>query len=126
MSSVETYGPQGSIVPARPNPDPIDAGLTIGHAHLRTSDIDRVRAFYVDILGFDVVFEARDVPGWGTTGDILFVSAGGYHHHLGFNTWLSKEGAPQDRGRTGLHHVALNFSSKAKLAEAVQRLVDAG
>ena len=65
---------------------------------LRTADIDRVRWFYVDVLGFDVVSEARDVPGWGTTGDILFVSAGGYHHHLGFNTWKSAGGGPQPDG----------------------------
>jgi catechol 2,3-dioxygenase len=119
-------GPQGSFEPTQRAERPIDEQVRIGHVHLRTADIDRVRAFYVDILGFDVVFEARDVPGWGTTGDILFVSAGGYHHHLGFNTWLSADGDPQQRGRTGLHHVALNFSSKAKLAEVVQRLVDAG
>jgi catechol 2,3-dioxygenase len=119
-------GPQGSFDPAVPAERPIDPHVRIGHVHLRTADIDRVRAFYVDILGFDVVFEARDVPGWGTTGDILFVSAGGYHHHLGFNTWKSKDGPPQPDGVTGLHHVALNFSSKARLAEAVQRLVDAG
>jgi catechol 2,3-dioxygenase len=74
---------------------PIDPNLRIGHVHLRTADIDRVREFYVGILGFDVVHEARDVPGWGTTGDILFVSAGGYHHHLGFNTWKSAGGSPQ-------------------------------
>src|SRR6266516_68132 len=72
---------------------PIDPAVTIGHVHLRTADIDRVRGFYVDVLGFDVVLEARDVPGWGTTGDILFVAAGGYHHHLGFNTWKSKAAA---------------------------------
>ena len=71
---------------------PIDPGVTIGHVHLRTTDIDRVREFYVDVLGFDVVTERRGVPGWGTTGDILFVSAGGYHHHLGFNTWKSAGG----------------------------------
>jgi catechol 2,3-dioxygenase len=94
--------------------------------HLRTADIDRVRAFYVGIMGFDVVYEARAVPGWGTTGDILFLSAGGYHHHLGFNTWKSAGGPPQPDGVTGLHHVALNFSTKALLAEAVGRLVDAG
>jgi catechol 2,3-dioxygenase len=122
MSSVETYGPQGSIVPAGPNADPIDAGLTIGHAHLRTADIDRVRAFYVDVLGFDVVLEARDVPGWGTTGDILFLAVGGYHHHLGFNTWKSAGGPPQPDGVAGLHHVALRFSTRAHLAEAVRRL----
>ena len=66
--------------------------MRIGHVHLRTADIDRVRDFYVGVLGFDVVSEARDVPGWGTTGDILFLAAGGYHHHLGFNTWKSAGG----------------------------------
>ena len=118
-------GPQGSFTPAVAATNPIDPQVRIGHVHQRTADIDRVRAFYVDILGFDVIMEARDVPGWGPTGDILFVSAGGYHHHLGFNTWKSKDGDPQPDGVTGLHHVALNFSTKAKLAEAVQRLVDA-
>src|SRR4051794_41814728 len=54
-------------------------------------------------MGFDVVFEARDVPGWGTTGDILFLAAGGYHHHLGFNTWKSAGGSPQPDGVAGLH-----------------------
>jgi catechol 2,3-dioxygenase len=105
---------------------PIDPLVRVGHVHLRTADIDRVRAFYVDVMGFDVVFEARDVPGWGTTGDILFVSAGGYHHHLDFNTWKSAGGEPQPDGVTGLHHVALNFSSRAHLARTVQRLLDAG
>jgi catechol 2,3-dioxygenase len=104
---------------------PIDPEVRVGHVHLRTADIDRVREFYVDTLGFDVVFEARDVPGWGTTGDILFVSAGGYHHHLGFNTWKSADGGPQPDGVAGLHHVALNFSSRERLAEIVRRLVDA-
>jgi catechol 2,3-dioxygenase len=119
-------GPQGPVEPARAAPDPIDPEVRVGHVHLRTADIDRVRAFYVDTMGFDVVFEARDVPGWGTTGDILFLSAGGYHHHLGFNTWKSAGGPPQPDGVTGLHHVALNFSSRAHLARTVQRLVDAG
>jgi catechol 2,3-dioxygenase len=119
-------GPQGPVEPAAAAERPIDPQVRIGHVHLRTADIDRVRAFYVGVLGFDVVFEARDVPGWGTTGDILFVSAGGYHHHLGFNTWKSAGGAPQPDGVAGLHHVALNFSAKARLAETVQRLVDAG
>jgi catechol 2,3-dioxygenase len=118
-------GPQGPVDPIVAAERPIDPQVRIGHVHLRTADIDRVRAFYVGIMGFDVVFEAREVPGWGTTGDILFISAGGYHHHLGFNTWKSAGGAPQPDGVTGLHHVALNFSSKARLAEVVQRLVDA-
>jgi catechol 2,3-dioxygenase len=105
---------------------PIDQEVRIGHVHLRTADIDRVRDFYVGILGFDVVFEAREVPGWGTTGDLLFLSAGGYHHHLAFNTWKSAGGGPQPDGVAGLHHVALNFSTRQNLAEAVGRLVDAG
>jgi catechol 2,3-dioxygenase len=119
-------GPQGPYEPMLRAERPIDPNVRIGHVHLRTADIDRVRAFYVDLLGFDVIFEARDVPGWGTTGDILFVSAGGYHHHLGFNTWKSARGAPQPDGVAGLHHVALLFSTRAQLAEAVGRLVDAG
>ena len=119
-------GPQGSAEPMVAAERPIDPEVRVGHVHLRTADIDRVRAFYVDVMSFDVVFEARDVPGWGTTGDILFLSAGGYHHHLGFNTWKSAGGPPQPDGVTGLHHVALNFSSRAQLGRTVQRLVDAG
>jgi catechol 2,3-dioxygenase len=119
-------GPQGPVDPVLAAERPIDPLVRIGHVHLRTADIDRVRAFYVDILGFDVVHEARGVPGWGTTGDILFVSAGGYHHHLGFNTWKSAGGPAQPDGVAGLHHVALNFSSREQLAETVGRLVDAG
>jgi catechol 2,3-dioxygenase len=119
-------GPQGTVDPVFAAPRPIDPHVRVGHVHLRTADIDRVRAFYVDIMGFDVVMEARDVPGWGGTGDILFVSAGGYHHHLGFNTWKSAGAPPQPDGVTGLHHVALNFSTRGRLAEVVQRLVDAG
>ena len=118
--------PQGPVVPVVAADRPIDPLVRIGHVHLRTANIDRVRAFYVDVLGFDVVHEARDVPGWGTTGDVLFVSAGGYHHHLGFNTWKSADGPEQPDGVTGLHHVALNFSTRKRLAETVGRLVDAG
>src|SRR3954452_22867190 len=113
---------QGPIVPQVSNPRPIDPGVVIGHVHLRTADIDRVRGFYVDLLGFEVVAEARGVPGWGTTGDILFVSAGGYHHHLGFNTWKSAGGGPQPDGVTGLHHVALNYPTRAALGDAIRRL----
>ena len=114
--------PQGNVAPIASSPRPIDPGVTIGHVHLRTSDIDRVRGFYVDVLGFDVVAEARDVPGWGTTGDILFLSAGGYHHHLGFNTWRSAGGPPQPDGVAGLHHVAINVPTKAALGDVVARL----
>src|SRR3954469_18024567 len=121
-SSETTAGPQGSIVPREAAANPIDPGVRIGHVHLRTADIDRVKDFYVGVMGFDVVFEARDVPGWGTTGDILFIAAGGYHHHLGFNTWKSKAGGPQPDGVTGLHHVALNYPTRAALGDAVKRL----
>jgi catechol 2,3-dioxygenase len=113
---------QGNARPTQAAPRPIDPGVRIGHVHLRTADIDRVRDFYVGVLGFDVVAEARGVPGWGTTGDLLFVSAGGYHHHLGFNTWKSKDGGPQPDGVTGLHHVALNYPTRAGLADALRRL----
>jgi catechol 2,3-dioxygenase len=124
MSATSSAGPQGSITPRQGAPDPIDPRVRIGHVHLRTADIDRVRDFYVGVLGFDVVFEARDVPGWGTTGDILFLAAGGYHHHLGFNTWKSAGGGPQPDGVAGLHHVALNYPTRASLADAVRRLKD--
>jgi catechol 2,3-dioxygenase len=113
---------QGPITPTTAAPDPIDPGVRLGHVHLRTADIDRVKGFYVDVLGFDVVTEARDVPGWGTTGDILFLSAGGYHHHLGFNTWKSRGGGPQPDGVTGLHHVAIAYPTRRALADALRRL----
>src|SRR3954454_22031787 len=126
MASTEDQHLQGSIVPAQRAPRPIEAGTTIGHVHLRTSDIDRIRGFYVDVLGFDVVMEARDVPGWGTTGGVLFGAAGGYHHHLGFNTWKSAGGGPQPDGVAGLHHVAITYPTRAGLADAVRRLEEAG
>lgn len=114
--------PQGPVAPITEAPRPIDPGVTIGHVHLRTADIDRIRRFYVDVLGFDVVMEARGVPGWGTTGDMLFVSAGGYHHHLGFNTWLSAGGGSTPDGVAGLHHVAIRYPTRAGLADALRRL----
>src|SRR5689334_10399578 len=112
---------QGNISPIQTAPDPIDPGVRIGHVHLRTADIDRVRDFYVGVLGFDVVAEARNVPGWGTTGDILFVSAGGYHHHLGFNTWKSAGAGPQPDGVAGLHHVAIRYATRDGLRDALPR-----
>ena len=115
-------GPQGNLTPVQRAADPIDPGVRIGHTHLRTADIDRIRDFYVGVLGFDVIAEARDVPGWGTTGDVLFVSAGGYHHHLGFNTWKSKGGPPTPDGVAGLHHVALAYPTRRALADAYRRL----
>ena len=113
---------QGPVVPVQRAARPIDPQVRVGHVHLRTADIDRVRDFYVGVLGFDVTAEARGVPGWGTTGDILFVSAGGYHHHLGFNTWKSAGGPAQPDGVAGLHHVALSYPSRAALGDALRRL----
>jgi catechol 2,3-dioxygenase len=113
---------KGPLVPKTAASAPIDPGIRLGHVHLRTADIDRIRAFYVDVLGFDVIAEARDVPGWGTTGDVMFLSAGGYHHHLGFNTWKSKDGKPMPDGFTGLHHVAIAYPTRKGLADAYRRL----
>src|SRR5919202_5400986 len=108
---------QTQLAPVERAPRPIDGGVDIGHVHLKTADIDRVHAFYVDILGFDVVVRLPDA---------LFVSAGGYHHHLGFNTWESKGGSPPPRGTTGLYHVAIRYPTREALADALRRLVDAG
>jgi catechol 2,3-dioxygenase len=109
-------GDQGSIQPEERAPRPIDPGVDIGHAHLKTADIDRVYDFYVGILGFDVVFRRPDA---------LFLSAGGYHHHLGFNTWESRGGSPPPPGTTGLYHVAIRYPTRAALGDALKRLVDA-
>jgi catechol 2,3-dioxygenase len=114
------------MVPAARSPRPIDPGVAIGHVHLRTADIDRVRGFYVDVLGFDVILEARDVPGWGTTGDMLFVSAGGYHHHLGFNTWKGRGVGPAPQHTVGLHHWTIRLPPAADVADVQARLEAAG
>lgn len=95
---------------------PIDAGVDIGHVHLKAADLDRMREFYVGILGFDVVFQ-------GPTA--LFVSTGGYHHHIGFNTWESAGGNPPPPGSTGLYHFAIRYPTRAALGDAFRRLVAA-
>jgi catechol 2,3-dioxygenase len=96
---------------------PIDPGVDIGHVHLKTADIQRVADFYVGILGFDVVLRRPDC---------LFISAGGYHHHLGFNTWESAGGSPPPPGTTGLYHVAIRYPTRAALGDALRRLRSAG
>ncbi len=108
---------QGSIVPTERAARPIEPGVDIGHVHLRAADLEKVRAFYVDILGFDVVLH---------TPDMLFLAAGGYHHHLGFNTWESKGGQPPPAGTTGLYHVAIRYPTRAALGDALRRLGAAG
>ena len=104
-------------VPRERSDRPVDAGTRIGHVHLKTADIDRIKHFYVDVLGFDVIFQMRDA---------LFLSAGGYHHHLGFNTWESKGGSPPPPGTTGLYHVAILYPTRAALGDALRRLAEAG
>src|SRR6185295_13743564 len=94
----------------------IDSGVVIGHVHLRVADIDRALAFYHDVLGFEI---SGRMPG------AAFVSAGGYHHHIGLNTWESKGGSPPPRGHTGLYHVAIRYPSRRALADAVRRLAEA-
>lgn len=96
----------------------IDPRVDIGHVHLKVSDLDRAVAFYRDVLGFEVQHRYGD--------QAAFLSAGGYHHHIGLNTWESKGGPPPPRGTTGLYHVAIRYPDRKTLAQAVQAVVDAG
>ncbi|MBL8143267.1 MAG: VOC family protein [Acidobacteria bacterium] len=99
-------------------PRPIDAGVRIGHVHLKVADLDRALAFYCGVLGFELT--QRHGPG------AAFVSAGGYHHHIGLNTWESQGGTPPPRGTTGLYHVAIVYPTRAALGDALRRLIAAG
>jgi catechol 2,3-dioxygenase len=96
----------------------IDPRTCIGHVHLRVGDLERSLAFYCGVLGFEV--QER----WGS--QAAFLSAGGYHHHIGLNTWGSLGGRPPGPGTTGLYHAAILYPSRAALADAVTRLVRAG
>jgi catechol 2,3-dioxygenase len=95
----------------------IDPRVDIGHVHLKVADVDRSLGFYRDVLGFEL--QQR----WGT--DAAFVSAGGYHHHIGLNSWESRGGSPPPPGTTGLYHVAIRYPTRAALADALRRLVAA-
>lgn len=97
---------------------PVDPGTRIGHAHLKVADLARAVAFYRDVLGFAVTQVYGD--------SAAFLSAGGYHHHLGLNTWESRGGTPPPPGTTGLYHVALLYPTRAALADALRRLIAAG
>ncbi|HUF08975.1 MAG TPA: VOC family protein [Rhodothermales bacterium] len=96
----------------------IDPGACIGHVHLKVSDLERSLAFYCGVLGFDLVQR------YGS--QAAFVSAGGYHHHIGLNTWESRGGSPPPPGSTGLYHVAILYPTRAALSRALLRLRDAG
>ena len=96
----------------------IDARVDIGHVHLKVADLERSLGFWHGVLGFDIVQRMGNAA--------AFVSAGGYHHHLGLNTWESQGGAPPPRGSTGLYHVAIRYPDRPALADALRRLGDAG
>ena len=100
------------------NPKPIAAGTRIGHVHLKVADLERALGFYCGVLGFELMQR------YGK--EAAFVSAGGYHHHIGLNTWESKGGHPPSVGTTGLYHVAILYPTRAALADALQRLIQAG
>lgn len=97
---------------------PVAAGACIGHVHLKVADLERALEFYVGVLGFGL--KQR----YGT--DAAFVSAGGYHHHIGLNTWQSKGGNPPPPGTTGLFHLAILYPERADLADALRRVEQAG
>ena len=97
--------------------DPIDPRVDIGHVHLKVADLDRALAFYAGVLGFEVT--ARMGP------SAAFLSAGGYHHHIGLNTWQSRNGTPPPAGTTGLYHAAIRYPDRAALGQALRRLVEA-
>jgi catechol 2,3-dioxygenase len=97
---------------------PIDPGTRIGHVHLKVADIERALAFYCGVLGFELT--QRYGP------SAAFVSAGGYHHHIGLNTWESAGGSPPPPRSTGLYHLAILYPTRAALADALRRLVKAG
>jgi len=92
--------------------------VRIGHVHLKVADLERAIAFYRDVLGFELTQRYGD--------QAAFLSAGGYHHHIGLNTWESQGGSPPPQGRTGLYHLAIVYPSRAELAGALHKLIEAG
>jgi catechol 2,3-dioxygenase len=101
-----------------PAANPVAPGTRIGHVHLKVADLDRAIAFYSGVLGFSLMQR------YGT--QAAFLSAGGYHHHIGLNTWESAGAPPPPFGHTGLYHVAFLYPTRAALADALKRLVAAG
>jgi len=95
---------------------PIHPHVTIGHIHLTVGDLDRALGFYRDLLGFEITTRYGD--------SAVFLSAGGYHHHIGLNTWAGKGATPAPQGHSGLYHVALLYPSRLELAKIVKRLLD--
>ena len=98
--------------------EPVHPETRVGHIHLKVSDLDRAIAFYQESLGFTVTQRMGD--------SAAFLSAGGYHHHVGLNTWESKDGSAPDPTATGMYHVAFLYPSRLELAKALRRLLDHG
>lgn len=96
----------------------INPQVYIGHVHLKVADLERSLAFYCDVLGFELMQRMG--------AQAAFVSAGGYHHHIGLNTWESRGGSPPPPGTTGLFHVGILYPTRAALADALRRLIKAG
>jgi catechol 2,3-dioxygenase len=112
MTTTSTTPPLGDV-----RARPVDAGVRIGHVHLKVADLDRALAFYCGVLGF------RLTQRYGT--QAAFVAAGDYHHHIGLNTWESQGGSPPPAGTTGLFHLAILYPTRAALADALRRLIEA-
>jgi catechol 2,3-dioxygenase len=102
----------------KPPSKPIDPGTRIGHVHLKVADLERALNFYSGVLGFELMQR------FGS--QAAFISAGGYHHHIGLNTWESKGGKPPAPGTTGLYHTAILYPTRAALADALRRVLAAG
>jgi catechol 2,3-dioxygenase len=96
----------------------IDPRVDIGHVHLKVADIERSLGFYRDVLGFEVTQQMGE--------QAAFLAAGGYHHHIGLNTWESRGGSPPPPGTTGLYHVAIRYPDRATLGDALRRVLEAG
>src|SRR3712207_1690072 len=116
--SLEALKPLDEPVNVNRRDRSIGPGVRIGHVHLKVADLDRALAFYCGVLGFELMQR------YGT--EAAFISAGGYHHHIGLNTWESRGGRPPPPGSTGLFHIAVLYPTRAALADALRRLIAAG
>src|SRR4051794_38622189 len=110
--------PLRPLVGERQPERPMDPGVRIGHVHLKVADLERALGFYCGLLGFDLMQR------YGS--QAAFLSAGGYHHHIGLNTWESLGGSPPPPGSTGLYHTAILYPPRPALADALRRLIAAG
>jgi catechol 2,3-dioxygenase len=113
-TTIARLKPMTDHVPVRPIPD----GVRIGHVHLKVADLERALSFYCGILGFELMQRRGR--------EAAFISSGGYHHHIGLNTWESLGGPPPAPGTTGLYHLAILYPTRAALGDALRRLMAAG